>query len=55
MTMVSHWDIFIVLLFVAYIARFSIFKIILFFFRNNDLFIEILFIYLFFFNFFLFF
>ena len=50
MTMVSHWDIFIVAFFVAYMARLSIFKIILFFCRKNHLFIEILFNY--FFNFF---
>ena len=53
MTMVSHWDIFIIVFFVAYIARFSIFKTKLFFFRNNYIFIEVLFNY--FFNFLFFF
>ena len=47
MTMVSHWDIFIVIPLVAYMARFSILQIKLFFFRNNHIFIEILFNYFF--------
>ena len=46
MTMVSHWDIFIIVLFVANMAQFNIFKIISYFLRNNRLFIEILFNYL---------